>query len=149
MRKYGIWLACLFAYAAPAVAQLTVEVSLSQNQYLSGEALPVAVRITNMSGRPLHLGADNEWLSFSVEGRENLVVRQLGDVPVTGEFVLESSQRATRHVDLAPYFSLGEPGHYKVTATLRVKDWDFQGSSDPAGFDVIAGTKLWEQEFGV
>lgn len=149
MREHVIGLFCLFAPLAPAVAQMTVDVSLGQEQYLSGEAVTAVVRVTNLSGRSVRLGADNEWLTFSIDGRENLVVRQLGDVPVTGEFVLENSQRATKRVDIAPYFSIGEPGHYRITATVRVKEWGFEASSAPAGFNVIEGAKLWEREFGV
>ena len=50
-----------------ASAQVTVDVLLDQEQYLPNEAMPVAVRITNRSGQPLHLGAEADWLTFSVQ----------------------------------------------------------------------------------
>src|SRR5439155_9511751 len=86
---------------------------------------------------------------FSVEARESAVVAKIGEVPVRGEFVVESSQRATKHVDLAPYFALAQPGRYAIIATVRIKDWDHEITSSPKNFYVIEGTKLWEQEFGV
>src|SRR6185369_10135809 len=60
-----------------------------------------------------------------------------------------SSKVATKRVDLAPYFSLTKPGRYKVTATVRIKGWEQEFASKPKTFEVVTGTKLWEQEFGV
>ena len=132
-----------------ASAQLSVEVVTDQDQFLAGEPLPVAVKITNRSGRPLHLGTEADWLTFNVESFDGFVVSKKSEVPVTGEFELESSQMGTKRVDLAPSFLLGKPGRYKITATLRVKDWSAQTASAPKSFDVISGAKLWAQDFGV
>ena len=59
-----------------------------------------------------------------MESRDNEVVPKTGEVPVAGEFVLESSRVVTLHVDLAPYFPLTRPGRYSVTATVQLKDWN-------------------------
>ena len=149
MRKYGVWLSLALAAVAPAWAQVTTEVTLDQDQFLAGETLLAAVRITNRSGQTLHLGAEQDWLSFSVESRDDAVVAKLGEVPVAGKFDLDSSQKATKRVDLAPYFSLGQPGRYAVTATVRIKAWDAEITSRPKEFHIIEGTKLWEQEIGI
>jgi hypothetical protein len=140
-------LAWLSIFSAPA--QLAVEVTQDQDQFLPNEALPVAVRITNRSGQPLHLGADANWLTFDVESDDGFIVVKNGDVPVTGEFDLGSSQVATKRVDLKPYFGLARPGRYRVIATLRIKDWSAEMPSPPKYFDVISGAKLWSQDFGV
>src|SRR6185295_6445177 len=50
---------------------------------------------------------------------------------------------------LAPYFTLLKPGHYSVTATVRIKSWERELTSPPKGFDIIHGAKLWEQDFGL
>jgi len=133
----------------PAMAQVRVEITLEQEQFLPGESLPAEVRIANRSGQTLRLGNDPGWLTFSVESRDGFVVHKSGEVPVTGEFTLESAQVAIRKVDLAPSFALTRPGHYSVTATLRIKEWDGQITSPPKAFDVIQGAELWSQEFGV
>ena len=109
----------------------------------------MAVRITNRSGQPLHLGADANWLTFSVESVGGPVVVKKADVPVQGEFDVGSSQVATKRVDLAPYFVLTQQGGYRVTATVRIKDWDAEIPSPPRTFDVIDGAKLWSQTFGL
>ena len=132
-----------------ASGQVTVDVVLDQEQFLPTETMPVAVRITNRSGQPLHLGADANWLTFSVESVGGSMVVKKADVPVQGEFDLGSSQVATKRVDLAPYFELTRQGGYRVTARVRIKDWDVEIPSPPRAFEVIDGAKLWSQTFGL
>jgi hypothetical protein len=151
MNKAGLWLCLLAASLSPVSGQITVEVLQDQDQFLPGEALPVAVRVTNRSGQPLHLGGDENWLSFVVESVAGSVVRKAGEAPVPLEVTLvESSKRATIHVDLAPYFALNQAGRYLITATVRIPDWPrVIPPSAPKAFEIIEGSKLWEQEFGV
>lgn len=130
-------------------AQVTLEVLTDQDEFLPGEDIPVIARIVNHSGETLKLGNDNEWLKFSVAGRDGYVVLQTGQVPVTQPFTLESSERATVHVNLAPYFHLPRSGHYLITATLTIPGWTEQINSKPRGFDVIQGARLWQEQFGV
>jgi hypothetical protein len=137
------------AALASAPAQVSVEIVQEQDEFLAGEALPTAVRIRNHSGQTLHLGAEANWLTFAVESDGGVPALKNSDVPVLGEFVLESSKVATKRVDLAPAFALTQPGHYAVTATVRVKDWDQEIASPAKGFDIVQGVPLWEQEFGV
>lgn len=150
MKITGLWGPGLMALSIGcASAQVTVEVTQDQQQFLPGEALKVAVRITNLSGQDLYLGGEEDWLRFALESREGTVVPKLGDAPVLGAFVLESSKVAIKRVDLAPYFMLTTPGRYQVVATVRVKGWNRELISPPKPFDVIDGAKLWEQEVGV
>jgi hypothetical protein len=132
-----------------ASAQVTVEVTMDQGEFLPSESVPAAVRITNRSGQPLHLGEEPNWLSFNVESTDGFIVVKNGEVPVQGGFDLGSSQVATKHVDLAPYFGLMQPGRYRVTATLRIPGWNETISSPQKDFFVINGVKLWAQDFGI
>lgn len=149
MRAYSLGLALVLASAGTISAQVTVEVTQEQQQFLQGEAIRVAVRITNRSGQTLHLGEDADWLTFDIEAREGAIVSKIGDVPVQGGFDLESSRVAIKRVDLAPYFSPMQTGHYGITATLQLKEWNRQVLSPPTFFDIIEGAKLWEQEVGI
>jgi len=149
MKITGLWLGIVLASIGCASAQVTVEVTQDQQQFLPGEAVKAAVRITNLSGQELSLGGEEDWLSFSMESREGTVVPKLGEVPVLGTFVLESSKVAIKRVDLAPYFMLTHPGRYQIVATVRVKGWNREIISTPRPFDVIEGVKIWEQEVGV
>ena len=149
MKALGIWMGLWVVTLLPVSAQVTVEVTQDQDQFLPSETMPTAVRITNRSGQSIRLGQDQEWLSFSVQSRGDEVVPKISDVPVVGGFVVDSSRVATKHVDLAPYFSLDHSGRYSVSVTVRIKDWNQEITSPPRFFDIIEGAKLWEQDIGV
>lgn len=149
MKVRGLFLFALLLSISHLSAQVTVSVLTDQDEFLQGEALPVKARIVNRSGQTLTLGRDNSWLKFSIEARDGYVVLQTGEVPVKQEFTLESSERATVSANLAPYFHLPKAGHYFIRATVVIPQWNQEITSDPRPFDVIEGSKLWEQEFGV
>lgn len=149
MQKVGLWLCLLAGLASPVFGQVAVEVVLDQEQFLPGEALNVAVKVSNRSGQKLSFGTDADWLTFGVESRDGLVVPKIGEAAVAGSFELESAERGTKHVDIEPYFAMTQPGRYSVTATVRIKEWGQTVSSQPKNFNIIEGAKLWEQEFGV
>jgi len=149
MKLFGWSLALVLLAMLPAAAQVTVEVELEQEQFLVGESMPVAVRITNLSGQTLRFGNRPDWLTFSIESRDGFIVIKNSEAPVLGEFTLESSKVATRRVDLGPHFSLTRFGRYIVSATIQITEWGVQTTSKPTHFDVIRGTRLWSQEFGV
>jgi len=149
MRVFSIalLLATLGWFRAPA--QVTVDLRLDQTEFLPGEAILLAVKITNLSGQPMHFGGDPGWLTFSVESSDGLDVVKISEVPVREQFDLFSSQAGTLHVDIAPSFQLDRISHYKVTAILRLKDWATSITSPAREFDVVTGVKLWTQQFGM
>ena len=151
MRKFsaGLPLLLALAWAFPVAAQVTVEVVFDRPQFLSGEAVTAVVKVTNRSGQKLKLGADDSWLTFSVETREGVISVRKSDVPVAGEFELEPSKRALKSVQLDPYFAVGNPGRYLVTASVHIEEWNQDVRSQPKGFDVLEGTRLWEQNVGM
>lgn len=132
-----------------ASAQVSLDLALDQDQFLPDEPVRLTVKITNTSGQQLHLGADPKWLTFNVESQDDFIVVKNNDVPVVDPFDLESSQMAIKHVDLQPYFQIGHAGRYKVTATMRIKEWGLAVNSAPIHFDIIHGAELWSQDFGV
>jgi hypothetical protein len=149
MRILPLTVLALMASALAAAGQIAVEIVMEQEQFLREESVPVKVRVTNHSGQTLRLGTDNEWLSFAIESLDGTVVSKIADVPVTGEFLLESAHVATRKVDLMPGFDLTQAGRYTVTATVRIKEWNDETASKTKQFEIVRGTKLWEQEFGI
>jgi len=140
--------ALLLAFAGGLSAQVTVEVLMDQNQFLPNESTPVKVRIVNNSGQTLRFGAE-DWVSYSVEAAGGLIVLKTGDAPMAHDFEVRAAEMATTQADLAPCYDITTPGRYTVTATVRIKDWDKSITSAPKKFDVVPGTRLWEQEFGV
>lgn len=150
MKKVCLAFVLALAAASRLHAQVTVKVVMPEDQYLPGEAIEAQAQIINRSGQTLHLGSEDNWLTFSVEAHDNnFVVSKNGDVPVKEPFALETGERATRRADLQPYFSLNKPGRYSVTATVVIRQWGQVLTSEPASFDIIEGSKVWEQEFGV
>jgi hypothetical protein len=140
----------LLAAWSTAVGQgLSIEVVLDQEQYLPGETIPLRVRVTNFAGQTLRLGKDENWLSFSVEDARHLAVSKLGTTPVAGEFALEPSMTGIKKADIAPYFELSTPGRYYVSATVTMPEWGQALTTKPVAFDIIKGSSLWEQDFGV
>ena len=148
MKNLGLCLALLLASVGGVSAQVEVRIALDQNQFLPSEAMPASVRIINHSGQTLHFGKDN-WLKFSVEARDGSIVLKTGEAPIAHDFDLETSRVAKLHVDLAPYFNISQLGGYTVTATVNVDQWNTDVTSVPRKFEVIKGTRIWQQEFGV
>jgi hypothetical protein len=149
MNRLSLSLALVLGAVSTALAQLSVEVRLEQEQFLAGESIIAAVRITNRSGQTLHLGEDEDWLTFTVDSTDRRLMPRLDDPLVVGGFDLETSKVATKRVNLSPCFPLAQPGRYSVTATVKVKEWGAERSSRPKSFNVLSGSSLWEQEFGV
>ena len=145
------WLAIFFTlgWACRLLGQVSVDVVLDQGQFLRDESLRLKVRITNLSGQTLRLGEDNTWLTFVVESRGGSSVTKFGQVPVAGEFEVESATVVSRSVDLMPYYDFSQPGRYTVSATVKIKQWDREIASKPRDFDIVRGSKIWEQDFGV
>ena len=136
----------------PAYAQssgVSVELILDENIYLPGEDIPLGVRISNLSGRPLTFGTTSTWLSFYVETKSGEVIARLGQVPVEGEFTLESAKAGTKWWNVQPYFDFQESGVYQIYAEIRLPDINEQVLSEPATFTVQRARKLWEISFGV
>ena len=64
-----IFVSAMILQRGSLAAQIQAEIVLSQDHYLAGEPIKVAVKVTNFSGKTLKLGETQEWLQFAVEGR--------------------------------------------------------------------------------
>src|SRR5690349_11235635 len=112
MKFHPMALLVLLASMFSAFAQVEVEVVLDQDKYLPAEQLLAGVRIVNRSGQTLQLGEDADWIQFSIEQIGGGVIHQTSEPPVQGVFSLQSTERATVKVDLAPRFDLRQQGRY-------------------------------------
>src|ERR1700721_583260 len=122
MKNMVLPVALLLAFASGLSAQVTVQVLMDQDQFLPNESIPVKVRIVNNSGQTLRFGAE-DWLSYSVEGTDGLIVLKTGDAPMGDNFEVKAAEMATTRADLAPCFDITKPGRYAVTATVNIQDW--------------------------
>ena len=74
MKIFPLMLGVFLASTLWSVAQVSVELVLDQEQFLLNESLPVRARITNRSGQALQLGQEKDWLSFTIESRDDLAL---------------------------------------------------------------------------
>ena len=149
MRNFLLLVSLLILPWFQAAAQVTVEVILDEPEFLRDESMFVKVRIVNRSGQTLKLGQAADWLTFNVQSPEANTVEKTGAVPVVGEFTLESSQSATKTVNLMPYFGFPQPGRYTLSASVRIPQWNDDFTSPAKSFHIIRGARVWNQEFGV
>ena len=149
MKKYLATIVFGWFSALSLLSQVSVEVELEKKQLVANEDLRIAVHITNHSGQSLHLGADEEWLSFNCALVERGELSPNGLVSVLGEFELGTSKKATKRVDLSPAYQLSSPGRYSLVAYLKIPGWNEMIESKPVYFEVLAGTIVWEQVVGL
>lgn len=149
MKYYPVTLLALLASALSALAQLDIEVVLDQEKYLPAEQVVAGIRIVNRSGQTLTLGEDADWAQFTVEKLDMGGIHQATPPPLQGAFTLESGKQATVKVDIAPSYDLRRQGRYVISAIVKIKEWNQSLTTKPAQFEVVEGTKLWEQSFGV
>jgi hypothetical protein len=155
MKRIVSLLALLVLAVLPARAQfngVTAEIDLAQNQYLPGEDLQLKVKITNRSGQPVTFGLDNKWISFDVVGENDFVAAKSGEMPVKGEFTLQSGEVGSIALNPSPYFEFRTPGHYRIGATINIAQWKQQIPCKGAAFTVANGLPihgLAELQFGL
>ena len=142
-------LVLMAALISVAHAQVTAEIILEQEQFMRSESLPIRLRITNLSGQPLRLGDQPDWLNFTIESREGTPLKKTGEVPLPKPFIIESSKTVSLRTDLMPHFNLSEPGHYSVKAKIKIPQLEKELTTTPKTFDVISGSRVWEREVGV
>jgi len=123
---------------------VSAELSLEQNQLLPDEKMHLKLSIRNRSGQDLKLGTESDWISFTVLGEKNVVVRQLGadHVFIEGATNVPAGMSATREFNLTPYFDFRQPGSYTVRARIKIPQWGQEILVPPVAFTIIKGTRL-------
>ncbi|MGV3773162.1 MAG: hypothetical protein ACO1QB_09695 [Verrucomicrobiales bacterium] len=149
MKNLLKWVLLLLVSASSAFAQVKVEVSFDQEQFLPNEVMIAKVRILNNAGQTLVLGNDFEWLSITVESPKFGIINQTMPLEQVGEISLPSAYRATRKVDLSKSFELSRLGRYTIIAEVSIPEWGGLYTSAPRNFDISPGTTLKEIPFGV
>ena len=146
MKRIALLLALLTFAAVPSRAQvngITAELELAQNQYLPDEDLQLKVKITNRSGQPVTFGQVSNWITFHIVGERNYIASQISEMPITGEFTIDSGQTGWWKVNPTPYFDFRRVGHYRINATLRIPEWgNVEITCKPANFTVANGLPL-------
>ena len=124
---------------------VTVNLNLAQNQLLPDEKMHLKVTIENQSGQEIKLGTESDYITFVVLDEKQIAVAPLGtnQVYTEGEISIPSGKNATREFNLTSAFDFARPGHYSIKATVRIRQWQTDVSSQqPATFTIIPGTPV-------
>ena len=130
--------------------KLKLELTSDREHYLAGETVSLTLRVSNFSGRPLVLGLDQEWLSFSITGPNRKTLDRLQELAVKGPFSVPSGSVVARTYELSSGFDFSQTGPYAVLASVQVKDWNeaFKTAA-PKKIEILRGIKIVDQEVGL
>ena len=132
---------------------VSLELKLAQDRFLPRETMELEILVRNQSGQPLTLRPEDDWLDvtvttvLNVQGEGSLVTR-LKPVIIAESFTVNNTLSAKAVVDIAPCFELTRPGRFKVFASIKYSGARPPFVSQPVIFEVVPGSKIWEQEFG-
>lgn len=135
----------------PLAAQISLQLEIPKRSFLSGEAVPATVTLTNLSGRELVFQGTprDPWLDFIVKSSRGLPVTP-AKRPVFGAVKLPAGKALARQVDLAQIFPLSELGNFSVYAIARLPEQGRGGfQSNRTLFSVLTATPYWSQVVGV
>jgi hypothetical protein len=145
MKKIGLLASLVLLAACPLQAQfngVTAELKLGQDQYLPGEDLQLKVRIMNRSGQEITLGTDNDWITLSITGDNNIPCAKLAEMPVQGEFSLLSGEVGSKSLNPTPYYEFHRLGRYRITARIRIPQWRQEITCKSTTFTIGNGVAL-------
>ncbi len=130
-------------------AQIQVDLSFPQQQYLAYEPIIAVVKISNVSGQTLNFKKDDNWLDFTMETKTGRIIPKDAEIPQQEDFSIQSGEVGILRVDIQPCYNAVSPDRYTVVANVRIKGWDKVFTSKEETFDIVTGIKIWEKEFGV
>jgi hypothetical protein len=145
MRKIVLLAALAVLVVLPVRAQVSgvsAQLSLDEQQYIPGEDIQLKVSIMNRSGQPITFGTDNDWLTVTILDDGNVSAPKTGDMPVQGEFSLQSGELGVKTVNPAPYFNLDKMGHYRILATVKIPQWNQEITCKPVAFAIGYGVPV-------
>ena len=149
MRRLIILLFVISALATNALAQLAVQIRLSQTTLLVCESIPVTVSIQNYSGRPIQLADtdDSRWLKLTVTDGSGNAIPATGILTASEPVTIEPGKAVAQTIDLLPMFAIRNRGLYRVQASVHYP----AGSAVSAVVDfmLMQGREIWTQTGGL
>lgn len=132
----------------PVAAQVRVELSFGQKDYLLYSAIEAKVKVTNGTGQPLDLARMSKgqaWIDFLIFQSDDLQVEHTNKAWNPPSMVLLPGEVKSMTINLLPYFHIRETGLYRVNACVRLAGKEFV--SRTARFAVSHGTLLWADRY--
>lgn len=138
------------ATTALASAQLSVSIQMGQSQFLAGEAMLVAITITNHTGGDIILANNGRtpWLDMVVKRGNGEPASSLGRTNF-GAVKIATGQSMGKTIDISGLYNLREPGSYSVSALIRYGTENNGFISNRLLFSSTNARPDWSQKVGV
>ena len=146
---FFLLLTCVLA--ATASAQIEVKLQMARTTYVAGEAVPVTVSITNLSGQDVTLQGNSRlsWIDFTVNSSRGLPLTPVAR-PAFGAVKIGFGQTMAKTIDLAQIFPLGEMGNFSVYGVVRLPGQTSDGFiSNRLIFNINTSRPYWSQKVGL
>ena len=132
-------------------AQVSVELKLGRNNYLAGEAVPVQITVTNLSGQEILFQGTTQtaWIDFIVESNRGVPLTPIAK-PAFGAVRIPSGKAISRTLDLSEIYAIDSLGNYSIYAIVRLPGQATSGfHSNRHLFTVNTAIPYWKQVVGV
>jgi hypothetical protein len=141
----------LAVLAAPASAQLRVEIKISRRMYMAYEPVLVTVAVTNIAGRDVTLRDEgsNTWFGFQITDGDEHIIAPYNPNYHLDPLTIPAGQTMKRRVSLGTLFPIAEYGVYHIKATIYMADTSRYFVSPPDNIEISEGKIIWRQEVGV
>lgn len=130
---------------AAAPSEISVDLSLDNNDYVCGERIRGVVRIDNSSPREISVGGSNSTDRLIVEvfrESDRSQLQKISNGSFTGRFRLKNGQGQRLEVRLGDHYGLRDPRRYLARPVLIHHGMRYEGAF--RAFDVVAGLKCGE-----
>ena len=137
--------------ALPARGQINVQLTMPRHIYLRHEPVIATVTLTNNSGHDIALADTPElqWFGFQINGEGESIVPPRNPDYGLASVALRSGETVKKSVNLNELYALGDPGSFKVRATIHLAETKRYFTSRPLQIDITEGRVVGRQTAGV
>ena len=124
------------------MSEISVDLKLSNGDYVSGERIRGIVDIANSSTEKISVGYSNSKDAFFVEvfrAGDGQQLTRIGKLPFVAKFRIESSEGQKLETFLGDHYALRESSRYLAKPVLVHKGVRYEGTM--RAFDVVEGVK--------
>lgn len=135
-----------------AEAQVNVELQFQRNTFLVDEPAQAILRITNMAGRDITLGANSggePWCQIQVSAVRGDSPSPRRNNPVFPPLFLKAGETIARSVNVTEVYDMSLPGQYRVKASIVPPQGRNLIVTAPAYITVDPGKMIWNTTVGV
>ncbi len=123
---------------------LGFEVKMKYPAFVVGEPVRASVTIENHGVRPVRIDDfsvfKNNRLFFEIWERPHVHLPQIREGKIVSELLLERNEGTVLDVVLSDWYSILEPGNYRIRAVLIQGDERY--ATDVVPFDIVSGLEL-------